>query len=116
KLVGVGDASQLIEHEVGGHNGFVIVRVFRDRSIEIVVCDYLIPVSYNPVPILFPLCLRKPEFTKQSCTDLVMSLSWNHSCPVSVLLPRAKNLRPLKSRRISQQIHRRDPERLLGVE
>src|SRR2546426_11654814 len=36
KLIGVSRTSQLIEHEVGCHKGFVIVRVFRDRCVEIV--------------------------------------------------------------------------------
>src|SRR5206468_2001682 len=96
KLLGVGDTAQLIEHEVGGRNGLVIARVFRDRCVEIVVCDYLIPVSDNLVPIRFPLGLGKAEFTKESGTDLVLSRCWDHSGPMSVLVPRAENIRPLK--------------------
>lgn len=116
KLIGVSNSSQDIEHEVGGHNGLVIARIFRDSRVEIVVCDYLIPVRDNFVSIRLPLRLREAEFSKQSCTHLAMSRFWDSARPMSVLIPRAKNLRPLERRRISQQIHREDPERLLRVE
>src|SRR5206468_12866949 len=89
KLIVVGDFSQEIEHEVSGHYGFVIARVFRDACVEIVVGDYLIPICYDLVSIRFPLRLGKAEFNKQSCTHLIMTVFWDNSRPMSVLIPRA---------------------------
>ena len=86
--------------------------VTHDSSIEVVVRHKLIAIIDDRISVDSPLLLVQPDMLEQCSAYLVMLISWNGLCLVSMFVPRTEDLRPFAGCSFSKKIDCHDPERL----